>query len=301
MTDRKDGYKESSLGKLFTLAPATINGKVAIPAAAFDATKPLLMIRNKVGVTARHSIRDLLLRQIGAAAAPVDVACFTDKLDRYVSGGALIAPVFPNQTNGVGAPIAGISEAREAPIVTSSGAPARGTIQAIGGADLIDTETFVLSDGANPALTFEFDLAGGGITGDVAVVFGAGDTPAVVAAAIIAAINGAAPLTITAQLVTGSTTQIELSNQTGGVAGNVAIIETVADAGFVVTGMAGGAAVVTAAALVLADSMAAGDRVSKIFDLAEKAIIDAPGTFLVYVVTGATEDLAYGMDVVNRT
>lgn len=106
------------------------------------------------------------------------------------------------------------------------------------GADLVDTETFTLDDGTNPATVFEFD-SGGGITGDVAVAFTAGDSAATIKAAIMAAINGVgAGLGITASDGGGLT--ILLQNDVAGAAGNVAIADTVASPKFSVVGMQGG-------------------------------------------------------------
>jgi hypothetical protein len=108
-------------------------------------------------------------------------------------------------------------------------------IPAGGGGALLDTETFTLTNAAGTATVFEFD-SGGGITGDVAVAFTGGDSQATVAAAVFAAINGAG-IDITA---VDNGTDVDVTQDTAGTAGNVAIAETVADAGFVVTGFTGG-------------------------------------------------------------
>lgn len=115
--------------------------------------------------------------------------------------------------------------------------PATGNIAipAGGGAALLDTETFTLTNTAGTATVFEFD-SGGGITGDVAVAFTGGDNQATVAAAVFGAINGAG-IDITA---VDNGTDVDVTQDTAGTAGNVAITETVADAGFVVTGFVGG-------------------------------------------------------------
>lgn len=116
---------------------------------------------------------------------------------------------------------------------------ATGTITAIGGGSLNDAETFTLNDGVNPPTIFEFDSGGGVTSPHVAVAFTAGDSAATVKAAIIAAINGVgAGLAITAS--PGSGNVINLVNDALGPAGNQAITETVANAGFIVTGMSGG-------------------------------------------------------------
>lgn len=115
---------------------------------------------------------------------------------------------------------------------------ATGTLVTVGGALLVDGETFTLSDGVNPPVVFEFD-DNAAITGDVAVTFTGGDSVATVRTAIISAINGVgAGLAITAS--TGTPGQILLVNDAVGAAGNVTITDTVADAGFTHTGMSGG-------------------------------------------------------------
>jgi len=304
MGQRKDGQGESSRAKLFRLLPPTIAGKVTVPAVAFDATKPLLIVRNRADQKGTHSFRDLLIRRIGAGGGIVDVGIFVDPADRYVTGGTPRVPASPNADPGLGAtpPDSKISEAFEVPTVTTAGEPARGTIQAVAGSQLVDTETFTLDDGANPADVFEFDSGGGVTGGNIAVAFTGGDDAATVAAAIIAAINGVAgTLLIVARLAPGSTTLIDLTNETGGVVGNVPSSDTVANVAFVVTGMAGGA--VTVARLIAVGSVAVGDRLEKVIETAETAIIGSPGTLLIYAVElgGGTPDLAYGMDLVNRS
>lgn len=122
-------------------------------------------------------------------------------------------------------------------------AAATGTIRAIPGSDLLDTETFTLDDGTNPASVFEFDLGGGGVTpGNVAVVYTAGDTNEDVRDTIVTAVNGVgAGLAITA--APGAyDNMVALTNDATGVAGNVAITDTVANTGFIASGMSGGRA-----------------------------------------------------------
>lgn len=118
---------------------------------------------------------------------------------------------------------------------------AQGLITAIAGSLLVDGETFVLNDGTNPAVTFEFDdNASVSQTSTLrAVNFTSGDTVAQVRDAIIAAINGAPVLTIDASIY--SATQVFLLNSTAGTSGNQTNSETVTDAGFVITNMTGGA------------------------------------------------------------
>ncbi len=123
--------------------------------------------------------------------------------------------------------------------VTLPALVATGSITTVVGSALVDTETFVLDDGANAPTTFEFDSGGGITPGNVAVAFTALDTADQVRDAIIAAINGVvAGLAITAS--PGGAGLVSLVNDAVGVAGNVAITDTVAAAGFVVSGMSGG-------------------------------------------------------------
>lgn len=125
-------------------------------------------------------------------------------------------------------------------LLTTSGftspVAASGTINTVAGSALVDTETFTLDDGVNAPVVFEFD-SGGGATG-VPVPFTGGDTATDIRDAIVTAINGAASLDITAS--PGGPTQVLLVNDAVGTAGNVVITDTVADAGFTTTGMAGG-------------------------------------------------------------
>src|SRR5574343_11486 len=116
-------------------------------------------------------------------------------------------------------------------------AAATGSIVAVAGANLVDGETFTVSDGYHTPVVFEFD-SGGGVSGaNVAVAFTGGDSASTVASAIASAINGA-DLDITAA-PSGAT--VNLTADYLGTTGNVAITETVADGGFTVSGMSAGA------------------------------------------------------------
>ncbi len=70
----------------------------------------------------------------------------------------------------------------------------------------------------------------------MAVAFTGGDNQATVSAAVFAAINGAG-IDITA---VDNGTDVDVTQDVAGTAGNVTITETVTDAGFVVTGFTGG-------------------------------------------------------------
>ncbi len=128
------------------------------------------------------------------------------------------------------------------PILSSPhiGAEAVGSILEVSGAFHVDGETFILDDGVNPAVTFEYDDDASVVENPTlrAIVFAALDTDETVRDATLAAINGAPTLDITP--TPAGLNGIDLDNDTIGVAGNVAIIETVADGVFAVNGMAGG-------------------------------------------------------------
>ena len=115
---------------------------------------------------------------------------------------------------------------------------ATGSIVTVDGSLLVDTETFTLDDGVNPAVVFEFDDNATVTPGNVAVTFTGADPLATVRGAIVTAINTAPSLDITA--APGGAGEVLLTNDTPGSAGNVTITETVLNAGFVVSGMSGG-------------------------------------------------------------
>lgn len=130
-------------------------------------------------------------------------------------------------------------DARGQVTVEIHGGYAAGSIVAIAKAALIDGETFTLDDGTNTPTVFEFDKTGDGVTGGrTAVNVSTDTTDAEVAARMRSAINGVgASLTIVAS---GTGSAVALANTTAGSDGNVAITDTVANAGFTHTGMTGG-------------------------------------------------------------
>ena len=127
-------------------------------------------------------------------------------------------------------------------------AAATGTITPGAGApgDLLDDETFTLNDGTHPAVVFEFDEAASGdgvTTGRIAIAFDVAGTPDALQAAIIAAINGVADTTLAITAAPGTAVpNVALTNQVPGTAGNQTSGETVANATFMISAMAGGAA-----------------------------------------------------------
>ncbi len=120
------------------------------------------------------------------------------------------------------------------------GAAAAGSIRGVSGAFLIDGEVFVLNDGVNPAVTFEFDDDSSVVPSATLrpVDFTSADTEEDVRDAMILAITSAPTLAIDPTLL--SVNLIALLNAIVGVAGNQTITSTVADPVWAVTGMAGG-------------------------------------------------------------
>ena len=103
-----------------------------------------------------------------------------------------------------------------------------------------DGSNVVIDDGPNPVVTFEFD-SNSSVTQTATlrqVVIGA--TSAITLANLLAAINNAPTLTVTATAGTGNT--INLRNDVAGTAGNVAITKTDPSVVIAITGMSGGAA-----------------------------------------------------------
>jgi hypothetical protein len=119
------------------------------------------------------------------------------------------------------------------------GVSATGTITAVAGASLVNGETFTLGDGINTPTVFEFFE--GVYTGDnVVVAYTSGDSASTVALSIRTAINNVDDrLLIVASSGGGAVTNLTHAHR--GQAGNVAVTETVANAGFIVTGLTGGA------------------------------------------------------------
>ncbi len=130
------------------------------------------------------------------------------------------------------------------------------------GATILDTETFVLDDGTNPAVTFEFDTDDSVVQSTVLrkVDISAAVTDNDRRDAMIAAINSAPFLNITAS-TTAASAFVSLINDIGGVVGNVVITETVVDGSFVVAGMSGGVDRLTIATQTLANSHLIGSTV----------------------------------------
>lgn len=115
-----------------------------------------------------------------------------------------------------------------------------GTITAIAASSITDGEIFTIGDGV-VSVVFEFNKDGGGFTpGRTPVQILSGDTANQVGAAIVAAINGHATLLVSGS---GGSPVVTVTHDYAGDEGNVAITEAVGNAGFTVTGLAGGTGV----------------------------------------------------------
>lgn len=164
---------------------------------------------------------------------------------------------------------------------------ATGSITVVGGASLVDGEKFTLNDGVNPATVFEFD-SGGGVSGaNVAVAFTGGDSAGTVRDAVIAAINGVVgALLITASI--GGASVVTLTADRSGTVGNQTVTETVADAGFIVTGMSGG----TSATTEWAYNASGEARVER--TLSTQELVDTDHTYITFPIPGSDEMVMKG-------
>lgn len=116
---------------------------------------------------------------------------------------------------------------------------ATGTITCVAKASLVDTDYITIGDGINAAKLYEFDTANNGVTaGRVQVNVSTDTTAAQVAARLRTAILANHP---TIAVVDNADGTLSLTHNWIGSGGNVAISENVANAGFLVTGMSGGA------------------------------------------------------------
>jgi hypothetical protein len=132
-----------------------------------------------------------------------------------------------------------IRDARLGIVGLPVGVEATGTITVIAPVQLVDGETFVLDDGINSPITFEFDTNSAVTPGNVRVDIGGLSTAQQVRDVVIAAINAiGSSLRISA--TASSTTVVGLTNLVPGSAGNQTITDTVADPAFTHTGMSGG-------------------------------------------------------------
>lgn len=172
---------------------------------------------------------------------------------------------------------------------------ATGRIVTPAGSLINDGEQFVLNDGSNPAVTFEFD-DDASVTQTATlrrIVFTGAETATQMRVLIKAAIDAAPALNIDTSNY--GTAGIDLINTTGGPEGNQAITETVVDTGFVVTGMTGGA---TNASL-WAYNATGEARIER--TLANVELIDANREFITFPMPGEDQMVLKGGVTLNVT
>ena len=171
---------------------------------------------------------------------------------------------------------------------------ATGSITVVGGGSLVDGETFTLDDGVNPATVFEFD-SGGGVSGaNVAIAFTGGDSAGTVRDAVIAAINGVVGgLLITASI--GGAAVVTLTADRSGTQSNQTVTETVANVGFIVSGMSGG----TRATTEWAYDATGEARIER--TLSTQELIDPDHTYITFPVPGSDEMVMKGGISLNLT
>jgi len=121
-------------------------------------------------------------------------------------------------------------------------AAADGSITVLAAAMTTDGGTFTLDDGINPAVTFEIDSAGDGLTDTMAVRIDTSSADAAGSALVVRnAINAQSMLEITATLMAAGSDVVVLTNDNNGVQGNVTIGVSGLDTdGWTFSGMAGG-------------------------------------------------------------
>lgn len=120
------------------------------------------------------------------------------------------------------------------------GTAASGSITVIAQSSISDGETFVLNDGINAPITFEYDKNGVTVPGNVPINIASISTVQQVRDATLAAINGVGS-SLRINGTASGTTDINLLNAVPGAAGNQLITDTVANPGFTTVGMSGGA------------------------------------------------------------
>lgn len=123
---------------------------------------------------------------------------------------------------------------------------ATGSITVVAEASLLDGEWFELNDGINPNRRFEFDKStpGNFTFGNYRIPLAGGETADQVRDLIIAAINAQDDDELLMDASSGGAGVVTLTHRTGGYIGNVtAPADGVANAGFVISTMAGGTGV----------------------------------------------------------
>jgi hypothetical protein len=132
-------------------------------------------------------------------------------------------------------------------VTVTAGVAATGSIQEVAKANHVDGETLVVDDGVHPPITFYYDVTGtytppGGYDATNIQCDISGDTSNQdVATTVSGAINTASSPTFEITAGTPTAGLFSLTNTVAnGALGNQALVETVADVGYVATGMANG-------------------------------------------------------------
>jgi hypothetical protein len=226
IADCTNAYLFSELGGVF------VNPPVIIPGIIEDGTNPIVPPTSKPWV---------LIAGAGGAAAPgtsykpaifwgtgspegaltAGIGCLAMRRDG--SGGTCVYVKVSGTGNTGWVPMGGVAST--------------GSITCIATASIVDGETVTIGDGLSAPKVYEFDVNGTGVTGGRIQVNVSTDTTATqVAARLVSAIQANQP----ALIVSNSNGVISVTHQLAGAIGNVTITEAVANASFVVSGMASG-------------------------------------------------------------
>ena len=177
-----------------------------------------------------------------------------------------------------------------------SGVKATGTINCVAKASHVDGEILTIDDGTNVATVFEFDVVGDGVVGGrIAVNIAAATTADDVKTILIAAINSViGGLTVTAS--NGGTGIVTLTADAADVTHNVAITDTVANAGFTTVGMSGGLAATVGAVAV---NLSAATTVTQVRDAMLAAIVAQHATLTITPTALSTNAISLANDTIG--
>jgi hypothetical protein len=147
---RDSGFAAARRGKRFICAQQTPGTDVTVPVVgAFDATKPLLMLRVD-SASIRSIVRGLRLQLTNTPGSDVRVRLCIDTADRYSAGGTAVTP---QNTNEESATVA-VAKFYETPTATAAGGTQR----------YLHPALLIAQDGA----AVNFDLADGVLLGPTA-------------------------------------------------------------------------------------------------------------------------------------
>ncbi len=176
-----------------------------------------------------NTLHPWIVPLVNSPAPGVGAECF--KQDLVALDGGLSRLLIDMKFGGAGASVNLVARDK-------GGTKAIGTITAVAGSVLVNgVDNFTIDDGLGSVVVFTFRLVAPALND---ILYTAGDTVAQVAAAIAAQINLQTYLSIKATVDAATPTVVDLEHTKGTAAGNQAIVEAVTDAGFLVTGMAGG-------------------------------------------------------------